>query len=541
MKTIDALVAYFDITEDELEGCRRHGLLTSSERLEIGLSRELIENLAFRFEHDNPNAADSELIVFLKDKAEELKRLKKRLSELEGATGTLNNQIVAAKDALEHGRFDEADDILAAAEEIQQEERTLKEIRSQSSIRFARGDAALLRGQSSIASAHYKKAAGYFTGFDRVMVAEILSSAAGQIYEFERHALKPRFVDAIDLARSALEIIDPRSNEGEWIRAKYRLALLQQVKSRTGAPNSADLLNESIRNAEEALNLGTAIEDFDWASLTMVLGNSHMARSERHENENWENDIDTAIKIFDLLANDQRLEHLKVHRCRLYNNIYAAWNLKSQRSMRDNRGPYKEKAKKALIRAVELSAMEGEVNVWSAAQHNLGATLAEAAAQAGDQDAKFLLIQSLAAFSASLEAYPQTAFSLQMANTQFAFGRVLLECAKLFGSKIREAYLVRSIGAYEATAYTLDKDTNVEAWSHAQFGIGLAFFLHAEISEPELASTDLENALSCFDAAEPGYQSLKEKQDLKKLRAARAETEVRLKKLRDALGSKPRP
>jgi transcriptional regulator with XRE-family HTH domain len=539
IKTVDALVAYFNISEDELDGCRRYGLTSSSERSEIGLTRELIENLALRYEHDNPAASDFDLISFLKNKATELRLLKKRLSELENAVGALNNQIAAANDALEHGRFDEADDILAAAEEMQQEERTLKEIRAQSNIRFARGDAALFNGQSAVASAHYKKAAEYFAGFEKATVAEILSRAAGQIYEIERRSLKPQFENAIDLARSALELTEQLSNKPEWIRAKYCLALLQQVQSHKEASNSGELLNESIRNVEEALNTDGEIDDFDWAGLMMLRGNNYMARAERVENKGWKSDIDTAIKIFDAISKDRRLERLKMHRCRLYNNIAAAWSLKSRRSSQDNQSLYKESAKKALLRAIELSTQENQVDVWSAAQYNLGIDLAEAAAAADSQVAQFLRIQSIAAFSASLEAFPQTALGLQLAHTHLALGQVLLECARSSKSGVREAYLVRSIGEYEAAAYMLDKETHLGAWSHAQFSIGLAFFLHAEKAEPNVAVADLGNALSCFDAAEPGYRSLNERRDLKKLQSARTETKVRLQNLRQTLDTKP--
>jgi hypothetical protein len=422
---------------------------------------------------------------------------------------------------------------------MQQEERTLKEIRAQSNIRFARGDAALFKGQSAVASAHYKRAAEYFAGFDKATVAAILSEAAGQIYEFERRSLKPQFENALDLARSALDLTERLSNKSEWVRAKYRLALLQQVQSRKEGSNSRELLDDSIRNVEEALNTDSGINDFDWASLIMLAGNNYMARAERVENKDWESDIDAAIKIFDEISNDLRLERLKVHRCRLYNNISAAWSLKSRRSSQDNRSLYKENAKKALLRAIELSTGENQVDVWSAAQHNLGMDLAEAAAAADPQGAQFLRVQSIAAFNASLEAFPQTALGLQSANTHLALGRVLLECARSSKSGVREAYLVRSIGAYEAAAYMLDKEASLGAWSHAQFSIGLAFFLHAEIAEPNVAAADLENALSCFDAAEPGYRSLNEQRDLKRLRSARSETKLRLQDLRQTLKSKP--
>jgi transcriptional regulator with XRE-family HTH domain len=142
-KTIDALVVALDIREDELAACRLNKLFTSQEAAEIGLSRQLIENLSLRFGHENPNASDGELFNYLKSKAEELKVLQARLRKIDGLTEAIHNQIAAANSEIEAGSFDKADELLAAAEDIQQEERTLKEVEAQSDIRFARGDAEL--------------------------------------------------------------------------------------------------------------------------------------------------------------------------------------------------------------------------------------------------------------------------------------------------------------------------------------------------------------------------------------------------------------
>ena len=204
-KTVDALVVYFGITDDELESCRQHRLFTRKEKSGIGLSRQLMENLALRFEHENPDADDSELFEYLKSKALELKRLKARLSELEGATQSLDTKIHAANDALENGRFGEADEALAAAEEIQQTKRTLAEIGVQSKIRFARGDAALFKGDSAAAAAHYMQASEYVAPFDSEDSAKILDIGAGRIYELERRKPTSDLTQAIVLTVRSIE------------------------------------------------------------------------------------------------------------------------------------------------------------------------------------------------------------------------------------------------------------------------------------------------------------------------------------------------
>jgi hypothetical protein len=223
-----------------------------------------------------------------------------------------------------------------------------------------------------------------------------------------------------------------------------------------------------------------------------------------------------------------------MHRCRLYNNIYAAYSFKSYRTGEKRSGPFMTRAKKALLRAIELSATEGQIDVWAAAQYNLGGMLAGEAADADEESAQFLRIQSVSAFNAAMEAYPNTGFSLHVANTQLALGRVLLEIAKSSSPQFRELYLIRTIGANEAASMNFDKESHLQNWSYAQFCIGLAFFLHAEISDAKLAIEDLEKALTYFDAALPGHEVPGKEDDLKRLSSAQREARLRLKNLRQS-------
>ena len=85
-KTVDALVVALDIREEELATCRLNNLFTAQEEAGIGLSRQLMENLSQRFDHENPNAPDDELFNYLKDKAEELKLLQPKCAPVPAAT-----------------------------------------------------------------------------------------------------------------------------------------------------------------------------------------------------------------------------------------------------------------------------------------------------------------------------------------------------------------------------------------------------------------------------------------------------------------------
>ena len=329
-KTVDALVVYFGITDGELESCRQHGLFSEKEKIGIGLSRQLMENLALRFEHENPDADDTELFEYLKSRATELKQLKARLSELEGATQLLDNKLKAANEALDCGQFAKADETLAAAEEIQQTKKTLKEIQAQSKIRVVRGDAALFRGDSTAAATHYIQASEYITPFNSEDGARILDMGAGRIYELERRKPKPDLTQAIALTIRSLERTPSEGHPPRWLMRKYHLALLQQSEARGKGPARA-LLDDAIKNATEALDFaGDKIDTFDVASLKIVLANTYLERAQTPSNGSWQADLGTATQIYEDVAQDTAAN--TIHRCHAYNNISSAYRYKASRS-----------------------------------------------------------------------------------------------------------------------------------------------------------------------------------------------------------------
>jgi hypothetical protein len=216
----------------------------------------------------------------------------------------------------------------------------------------------------------------------------------------------------------------------------------------------------------------------------------------------------------------------------MYNNISTAYRYMARRGPKTREVEFVDKAKKALLRAIELSTQEGLLDVWSAAQFNLGGMLAEQAQRAEPSRAAFLRIQSVAAFMSSSEAYPGTSFAVQLADTQLSLGRVLLEQASQSIMKLKEMYLFRSINAIEAATEIFRKESHLEKWSQAQFHIGLAYYLHAEIAEPEIAVADLENAISCFESAVAGYHGAEKTEDMDRLQRVTKAAQDALDRLR---------
>jgi hypothetical protein len=220
-------------------------------------------------------------------------------------------------------------------------------------------------------------------------------------------------------------------------------------------------------------------------------------------NDHKSDRLDAAIKIFEDILNNPKYAQLTLARGIIYNNLSIAYG----RKHKAGESRFAEKEIQALFRAIELGGSEGNIEVWSNAQTNLGKALAQRAAITPEpHQAAFLRIQAVAAFQASLEAYPGTAFTLQAAETALALGRVELELAMSYPPDLKEPYLIRSIESNEAAMRILGQEDHLQRWSQAQFCTGLAFLLHAEISQPEVAAEALQRATSYFDAAIPGYQ-----------------------------------
>lgn len=519
-KTVDALRVYFGITAEEMSLCQRLGLFSQQEGEKLGLARSLLENLAMRFDHDNPDAPDEELLTYLKTKATELREIKRRLSELDESSESIANQINAANAALDIGHFDEADQLLASIEEVQQEERTLREVRRQVGVRAARGDSALFQGRHDIATAHYLTAAEYVLPFNKEEAAYLMETYAGRLYERERRLPNGSLVGALSLATKAFNLSSASTEPEDRSQRAYHLALIELSHARTQNIAALDILTSATKHAEEALGTGQGvITDYDWASCKIALANILLLRGEldgqgsRHTR--------AATEIFEELLSSQRTRKLGMHLCHLHNNLSAAQRQLARTANDSERERLLIKAHSHLMHAIERSSIEGEGDVWLSAQHNLGALLAERAQHLEGEEAAFARLQAIAAFQASIEMFPKETFTSKFGETHIALGRVLFDHASKVPPEIGEIYLIRSIAANETASRVFSKEQNGIKWAEAQFHIAAAFLQHAEIADATVARGDLERALSHFDEAESHFIGPKTRKYLEMCQSAR--------------------
>lgn len=215
-KTVDALCVALNISREERGACR---VITGPR-----LPPRLLENLALRFGHSNPDALEDELEAFLKEKAVEFREMQERLAQMNGAEGRITDLLAAANAALEEGDFQIADERLAEAEDAQLASTTLSALERQCRLRFERGHAALLGGEIGIAAQHWETAANYFHFLDQEVEAEKRYEYCTQLRE---HGYRYRSVEAICTAGNALErnlpIWSKEDNLQNWCRAMNAL------------------------------------------------------------------------------------------------------------------------------------------------------------------------------------------------------------------------------------------------------------------------------------------------------------------------------
>ncbi|MGD1925515.1 MAG: helix-turn-helix domain-containing protein, partial [Paracoccaceae bacterium] len=264
--TVDPLVVALNISDEELRACREPVVLPA-EGDRPDLPPLLLQNLAMRFGIASPDAPAAKLEAYLRDAAKDYAEMKARLDALAEADGRIANLVGAAKGALDAGEFDEADARLADAEEIQQTEHTLVQVRKQSKIRAERGKAALMNFEVDAAYGHFCEAAAFFEPFDKVESARELYAHG---LEMREHALRfPGDAPArvVNLWQRRLLMLDRDNDIEDWGAAQNDLAIALQEKGiRAEGEAGLTLLAEAVTAYRAALEVRTRdAMPVDWA------------------------------------------------------------------------------------------------------------------------------------------------------------------------------------------------------------------------------------------------------------------------------------
>lgn len=534
LKTIDPIINLLKITDIELEQCAKASGAKPDENLDRAYreARNLIDAVAKQFEHTNPEATLAELDEFLRAKAKEWLELKRKIESLDSSENNLSNLKGAAEHALAEGNFDEVDRVLAEAEDLQQETKTLKQVRRQAEIRILRGDNSLIRGAHDAALQFYLGAAEFFRPFDELEMIEVLDELAGKVYETSRRSLEPTFEVAAQLLERALTTQIGQADAAQKARINYKLSLVYRSAS-DEAPQNQEFLERAISAAKLALSCALEKgELYQLASARITLGNCLHDKSRRRMNAVAEAE---AKELF-----QQAVKDLEGSEATAKNREYRRLLAHAYNSLGNTLLPAKggkasadqiEEALEVYARAIQESESCDSSDSWAAAKINRGNVLVIKATTKGIGKAsrQFLLVQAASSHLAAIEIFPSILFPIPFAEAHLYLGSTLFQLALNSDRSIGEAYLARAIGSYDIAMNIFTEEKYPERFADIQLRLGAIFSTHAELGG-ESARFDLENAISLYEKALP-LLAQADKSSLSACKKALAAAKERLAKM----------
>ena len=306
-RTVDALCVALNISREERESCR----LGSGPRL----PPLLLENLALRFGHENPDASEDELADFLKEKAIEFRAFQERLAQIDATEATITDLLDAANAALEKGDFQLADIKLAEAENAHLTSSTLPSLERQYSLRFERGYAALLAGDVRTAARHWETAANYFHYVDEKVEAEKIYSNCTWLREY---ANRYRSVEALLVAENWLEtnlsVWTKDSVLEKWCKAMNAFAVTKIRLSQFDVPAKFITHVTAAKRALEAIleNCSKSLlPDYYRAAnvnLGLIYSMRELAQSDAEYRVNLEKSLELKLDVLGLVSKEEKPE-----------------------------------------------------------------------------------------------------------------------------------------------------------------------------------------------------------------------------------------
>ncbi|MEL7468133.1 MAG: helix-turn-helix transcriptional regulator [Pseudomonadota bacterium] len=325
-KIVDPLVVALAISDAELRACREPVVLPA-EGDRPDLPPLLLENLAMRFGIASPDASATELEAYLRDAAKDYSDMKARLDALAAADGRIANLMGAAKGAMDAGDFDEADARLADAEEIQQTEHTLVQVRKQAELRTERGKAALMKFDVDAAYGHFSEAAAFFEPFDQEEAFNARNGAGRWFFEHGQ-----RFAGHAPQALARLQRLNIEQTPKEefpelWARANNNLAIaLQEQGTRAEGEAGLTLLADAVTAYRTALEVRTRdAMPVDWATTQNNLGNALQEQGIRAEGEAGLTLLSEAVTAFRAALEVQTREAMPVQWAVTNENVALAF------------------------------------------------------------------------------------------------------------------------------------------------------------------------------------------------------------------------
>ena len=377
-----------------------------SEQIRNDVPRSLLENLALRFEHDNPDAPVAELEGHLKDKAVEWKALKARLAALEATDARVANIRAAAEAALAAGDFDTARARLDDALRLRAEGEALPVLRKLSEVHALKAETYLLQGDADQAAAAFETGARLFSGIDRLQEARTRHAAALRLYEHGLRYGSTGLLQAIALHRANDAIVTRADHPVAWAGTQNNLAAaLANQAARTEGAAGTDLLAEAVAAYRAALEVRTrADHPVAWAMTQNNLAIALTNQAARTKGAAGTDLLAEAVSAYRAALEVRTRANHPVDWAMTQNNLANALADQAAHTKGAAGTDLLAEAVTAYRAALEVYTRADHPVAWAMTQENLGLAFEAMAGRAtGDPGARYA--KALACFDGALEVF----------------------------------------------------------------------------------------------------------------------------------------
>ncbi len=455
-RTVDALVVALNLSAADLASCRKPSVpeLPDGFLATIGITAELVEALSWNFGLENPKASDLEYKQFLRNKVAELAQLQARIGALGEANERISNIMTAAQHEINQGQFDVADELLDSAEEIQQEEHTLAQVRKQADIRATRASAALLKGDAERAFSHYHRAAEFFAPFDQYEGGKMRTEYGQTLF---RHGFSyggTALLRAVELFEVNLSAFSDPEHASALGDTYWRIGTCRSFQGlRTAGAQGIELLDAAIAACETARNI--------------------------------------AVQVVDVVAQSKAETTLGS----------ALWH-KGQREHGEAGLTLIADAVSAFHRALECCPREVHPPEWARAQVSLGLALQHRGRRMGGNGETQFYLRAIEAYEAALKVYTYDADPFHWAITKINLGISLRVYGERSGDEDRSSYFERAVAVFEEATIEFSQEERPLGWASIQMNLGITLMFQGTLLSSSTARQEkIADASSRFDAA----------------------------------------
>ena len=228
----------------------------------------------------NPAATDSEFDAYVSSK---LGDLQERFEALAEANDAIRALIEDTREAVNAGRFDDAEANLAKAEETRRVGDAVAEARELSDIRLVRGETALLNDDPLAAAEHFRAAIEYVDSDDPENGGVLRRVAAYRLLEHGERRGGEGARLAVEFFERDVDYWDTTTETAGWAMAQSNLCVARQsYGEKLRGEQSLSVLQGAIEACRAALRvLDKETNLSQWAGIQGNLGNALMAFAER--------------------------------------------------------------------------------------------------------------------------------------------------------------------------------------------------------------------------------------------------------------------